>query len=60
MDRAESLKGIKKDVADNVISNLPSVPETDLPVDDEMSVTSTPTNPSNLYYTLNYDKYIFK
>ncbi|XP_058794172.1 calpain-7-like [Phymastichus coffea] len=44
LDRAESLKGIKKNEVETVIPNLPSVPETELPIDDE-SIENEPNEP---------------
>lgn len=49
LDRAESLKGIKKVETETVLPNLPSVPETELPIDTEPEgsepapIDSTPT-----------------
>lgn len=46
LDRAEALKGIKKYETETILPNLPSVPETDLPINDIDTETSLPTSSS--------------
>lgn len=49
MDRAEALKGIKNnDETEPVVLNLPSVPETELPIDDVNTQTILPKSPGIL------------
>jgi hypothetical protein len=52
LDRAESLKGIKKEDGESTLPNLPSVPETDFPTDFLPSETSSSLS-SGMYKILN-------